>query len=85
MFTTEVLKCYINKLWKIRYRILLKIQELSEVNSSGQMHAYVLSMQYIGHSVSNQQGILDHLLDFDETWCVCSSYGAHHPYQFLTT
>ena len=46
----------------------------------------VLIMQSIkGHSVSNQQGILGHLSDFDETWCVCSIYGAHHPYQLLTT
>ena len=35
--------------------------------------------------VSNQQGILGHLSDFDETWCVCSTYGAHHSYQLLTT
>jgi len=33
-----------------------------------------------GHSESNQQGILGHLSDFDEIWCVCSTYGAHHPY-----
>jgi len=23
--------------------------------------------------------------NFDKTWCVCSTYGAHHPYQHLTT
>ena len=34
---------------------------------------------------SNQQGILGHLSDFDETYYVCSTYGAHHPYQLLTT
>ena len=39
----------------------------------------------MGHSVSKQQGILGHLLDFDETWYDCSSYGTHHPYQLLTT
>ena len=35
---------------------------------------------YMGHSMSNQQGILGHL----STWCVCSTYVAHHPYQLLT-
>ena len=39
----------------------------------------------MGHSVSNQQEILDHYSDFDKTWCVCSTYGTHHPYQLLTT
>jgi len=39
----------------------------------------------MGHSVSNQQGILGHLSDFDETYCVWSTYGAYHPYQLLTT
>ena len=39
---------------------------------------------HMGHSVSNQQGILGHFLDFDETWSVCSTYGAHHSYQLLT-
>ena len=38
---------------------------------------------HMGHSMSNQQGILGHLSDFDETWCACSTYGAHHPYQLL--
>ena len=39
----------------------------------------------LGHSVSDQQGILGHLSDFDETYCVCSTYGAHHLHQLLTT
>ena len=37
----------------------------------------------MGHSTSNQQEISGHLSDFDKTWCVCSTYGAHHPYQYL--
>ena len=28
----------------------------------------------VGHAMSIQQGILGHLLDFDETWCVCCTY-----------
>ena len=43
----------------------------------------VITQWLMGHSLSNQQGILGHLSDFDETWCVCSTYGAHHPYQLL--
>ena len=30
--------------------------------------------------VHSMQGILGNLLDFDEIWCVCSTYGVHHPY-----
>ena len=45
----------------------------------------VMQVVHMGHSVSNQQGILCHLSDFDETYCVCSTYDAHHPYQLLTT
>ena len=44
------------------------------------VHAYNM-----GHSMSNQQGILGHRSDFDETWCVCSTYGAHHSYQLLAS
>ena len=34
---------------------------------------------YMGHSMSNQQGILGHLSDFPETWCVVIlAYGTHH-------
>jgi len=40
---------------------------------------------HVGHSMSNQQGILGHLSDFDETWCVCSTDGAHYPHQLSTT
>ena len=54
------------------------------LNSNG-MLSYSTVVLHRGHSVSNQQGILDHLSDFDETYCVCSTYGTHHPYQLLTT
>ena len=37
----------------------------------------------MGHSMSNQQGILGHLSDFDETWCVSSTCGAYHSCKFL--
>jgi len=50
-----------------------------------QVSCYGIHILYKGHSMSNQLGILGHLLDFDETWCVCTTYGAHHPYQLLTT
>ena len=34
--------------------------------------------------MSNQQEISGHLSGFDETSCVCSTYGAHYPYHFFT-
>ena len=39
----------------------------------------VCGQKLVCHSMSTQQGILGHLSDFDETYYVCSTYGAHHP------
>jgi len=52
---------------------------------------YLYLKKHMSHSVSNQQGILGHLSDFDKTWCVCNIYGAHnfwphtsHSFWFMT-
>ena len=42
-----------------------------------------MAIMLMGHSVSNQQGILGHLTDFDKTWCAYSTYGAYCLHQFL--
>ena len=45
------------------------------------VYTKIVYRSLMDHSISNKQGILGHLSDFDETYCVCSTYGAHHPYQ----
>jgi len=37
----------------------------------------------MGRSMPNHRKIVRTPSDFDETWCVCSAYGAYHSCQFL--
>ena len=72
---------------KIKYTRVFIIHALVNEQCQQSLRAYYMFTHttYGSFHVKSPRNLQGHLSDFDETWCVCSAYGAHHPFQFLAS